>query len=185
MPGWFTIAKEVIVVVKDLATLLAAAAALFYFGYKVVAGWLLLNLTINIKHERQAVAGEDDHLVVDVALAKGKIDSARLLAAEILLTALNRSDIEPTTRVLGSIERLKFPAEGVKWGEADTTNPTLTLSTEETVNLSEHFRIKPGVVYRIDVVVKGDRFRDRVLPSLSQWRAAATTLPKSKNENAA
>ena len=187
MPCWFTIAKEIIGVAKDLATLLAAGAALLYFGYKVVAGWLLLNLTISIKHERQSALNEDDHLVVDLALAKGKVDSARLLDTEMRLTALERDDIEPLTRVLSSTGRLKFPTgERVKWDEPDIGNPTLTLSTEETINLSEHFRIKPGVVYRIEVVVKGDRFRDRCLPSLSQWRAAAISLPKEpKSESAA
>ncbi|WP_153012966.1 hypothetical protein [Pseudacidovorax intermedius] len=187
MPFWFIVAKEIIGVAKDLATLLAACAALIYFGYKVFAGWLLLNLTVGLKHERQSSLGEDDHLVVDVSLAKGKVDSARVLDAELRLTAVGRTDIAPLFRVLGSTGRLRYPAgERVKWEEPDTENPTLTLSTEETLNLSEHFRIKPGVVYRIEIVVKGDRFRDRLLPSLSQWRAAAISLPKEpKVESAA
>ncbi|AUT64934.1 hypothetical protein [Paraburkholderia terrae] len=165
-------------VAKDIATLLAALAALLYFGYKVFAGWLLLNLTVNIESERQALSGEDDHLVVKIALAKGKVDSVRLLAAELQLTTPERSDITPVTRMIGSMERLRFPlGERAQWNERDSGNPTLTLSTEETMNLCEHFRVMSGIVYRIEVVVQGDRFRDRLLPSLSQWRGAAIALP--------
>lgn len=52
MPCCFIFAKEIIGVAKDLATLLAACAALIYFGYEEFAGWLLLNLTVGLKHER-------------------------------------------------------------------------------------------------------------------------------------
>jgi hypothetical protein len=185
MPSWLMCTKEWVALLKDAATLLAALSALLYFSYKLVAGWLLLNLTVDMKTERISVEGEDDHLVVTVSLQKGKVDAMRLIAAELQLTPIDALGASPQQRPLGAIKRLKFPLGGrVQWDEEDEANLLLTLSTEETMTLAEHFRVKPIVIYRVDIVIQGDRFRDRVVPSLAQWRSSHIVLP-AKQQSAA
>lgn len=169
--------RDTVSLVKDVTTILAVLGALVYFGYKVYAGWLLLNLDISLDSERAVVKGGDDHLVVKIGLAKGKVDSARLLAAKIRVQAIATNGEPAQFRDVGSTRRLQFSDEEVRWDSEDPTNPLLTLAAEETMELSEHFRVTPGVAYRVDLVVRGDRFKDSKIPSLSQWRAAMTVLP--------
>jgi len=84
------------VIAKDIATLLAAGGALLFFGYKVIAGWLLLNLSVSLTIEREPVEGGDDHLLVKILLDKGKVDAARLLSGELRITALDPRAMRPS-----------------------------------------------------------------------------------------
>jgi hypothetical protein len=178
MPVTLACTKTIIELLKDISTLLAAVGALAYFGYKIFAGWLLLNLNVIIGPKRQSVEGEDDHLVVERSLAKGKVDASRFISGWIQVTPIDPSGPSLDPKVVSAGHRLPYAFGGKPdWGGTDPRNPYLTLSTEETLSLAEHFRIKPKVVYRIDVIIQGDRFRDRLIPSLSQWRASAIVLP--------
>jgi hypothetical protein len=185
-----TLAKELIMsisletarlsleIAKDLATLLAAIGALFYFWYKIFSGWMLLNLSSSISIERESILEQDDHFVVNVTLVKGKVDSVRLLSAEIHVIGIDPVQATPILRILKGLRRIPVnESNKVNWDEEDASNEYLNVSTEESLQLSEHFRVKRGVVYRVELVVTGDRIGNRIIPSRSQWRASAISLP--------
>lgn len=163
---------------RDIATAGAVIGALVFFLYRIVAGWLLVNLSVKLETQRISDAqGNDDHLVVNIALSKGKIDAARLLSAELRVQASDAAAGNPQTRKVSGIRRLRFSDSGPEWEGEDARNKYLTLSSEETMYLAEHFRVKRGLVYRVDIVVQCDRFRERIFPSLAQWRSSAIVLP--------
>ena len=173
--------------IKDLVTILAAGGALLYFGYKALSGWMLINLDVLIATERLPADVTNDHLAVKVTLAKGKIDSARLVAAEIRVSPIANPDAkQPEPCEFHGIRRLAFDAAGrAEWTKEDFPNRLLTLAAEEKMELGEYFLVSAGVPYRIEVVVRGDRFRGRKLPSLSQWRSSIVVLPAKTTAGAA
>jgi len=171
--------KEIVSVVRDVATVLGVFGALLFFGYKILAGWMLINLNVAIATERRTTANDqDDHLVIKVVLEKGKVDAARLLGVEMRLSPVETNEAPFFVREVSNTQRVARNENGrINWDAIDTRKKYLNLSTEERAEFAEHFRVPPDVVYRVDVVVTGDRFRDRVIPSLSQWRASAIVLP--------
>ena len=132
---------------KDAATLAAATGALLYFGYQIAAGWLLINLTPKLSAKRETTLGSDDHLVITVILAKGKIDAVRLLHIQLKL-----EEIHPCRKQIANIrcshsDRIIcdiFPPS-VNWDRNDRSNPVLSLSPEELLEFSEYFRVTPEI----------------------------------------
>lgn len=178
MPVCLASIKDALSISKDLVTILAAVSALLFFGYRAFAGWFLLNLTPQLTLDREPVPGGDDRLLVRIALVKGKIDSIRLLSAELLLTPIEPLGLSLKPRSVSNIRRLDVTeaTHAVQW-TSESKNRYINLSSEETMGLVEYFRVTPRVVFRVDLVVTGDRFRFRVFPSISQWRTSSIALP--------
>jgi hypothetical protein len=102
----------------------------------------------------------------------------RLLSAEIHVIGIDPVQATPILRILKGLRRIPVnESNKVNWDEEDASNEYLNVSTEESLQLSEHFRVKRGVVYRVELVVTGDRIGNRIIPSRSQWRASAISLP--------
>ncbi|MBN8509396.1 MAG: hypothetical protein J0L57_12360 [Burkholderiales bacterium] len=169
----------ILAVVKDAVTVLAAGGALLYFGYKVFAGWLLLNLSPKLELTRESVVGEEDRLIIKVALAKGKTDALRILRAELRITQLDPAEGRTVCLPLQGITRVIFDPQPpyLDWEMVDRANPYLNLAPEETIEYAEYTRIPSGSVVRVELLIAGDRFRDRCIPSLSQWRTSAVSTP--------
>ena len=158
---------------KSLAVLGAAA----FFAYKLATGWLLINLSVSLsaklKAPRPTASGEKrDDLVVKVILRKGKIDAMRLLAAEVKVAPL--PDGMPEYRPIKGTDRLPWKGS-IGWTKIDRKRPYLNLSPNDSMQFSEHFKVTPGIIYRVDVVVIGDRnwwFAYRK----GQWRSSVIVL---------
>ena len=51
------------------------------------------------------------------------------------------------------------------------------LDAEEVMELNEYFLVEAGISYSIELVITGSRFRTKLFPSKSQWKASSIVLP--------
>ena len=61
--------------IENKLKVLAFAAGFIFFVYKLLTGWLFINLNLKIDAIREVGKAEQDHLALKLTLSKGKIDS--------------------------------------------------------------------------------------------------------------
>src|ERR1700754_3983892 len=55
--------------------IIAFGTGFLFFAYKLLTGWLFINLNVSLEPEREPADNENDHLALKITLAKGNIDS--------------------------------------------------------------------------------------------------------------
>src|SRR5215470_17310484 len=160
---------------KDFYTSAAIVTGGTYFIYKLLAGWLVINLSIEIKTIRQRQNNNTDYLVVNLILEKGGIDAARLLRAELRITPDPPNPVTgPHIVAVSGTERLQCSKHTIDWN-IPQQGKFLNLAPNEKTHFSERFDVGSDQVYKIEAIVIGDRYR--IWRTLAQWRASAVSLP--------
>jgi hypothetical protein len=165
---------------KTVIEILAYGAALVFFLYKAIAGYLItqMGLTIACKRAHSTTAG-NDHLAVVATLKKGKTGTLRLHDAQARLTLPTGS--LPPIELIG-VERLTFVVDRVKWPGTTrrkiewrlASNPFLNLAPGDQGQFSCSTVVPSDAPVKVEVVVLGQRLRSLVR---SQWRASTVSLP--------
>lgn len=159
---------------KDFYTSAAIVAGAAYFVYKLLAGWLVINLSLEIKTARQHQNDDADLLIVTLCLEKGGIDAARLLQAQLRITPDPVSSKGNTVVPVSGIQRLECSKNTINWNKPLSAE-YLNLAPNEKTHFSEIFRVRPEQDYKIEAIVIEDRYR--IWRTLGQWRASAVSPP--------
>jgi hypothetical protein len=61
--------------VDEKLKVIAFGAGFIFFAYKLLTGWLFINLNVSLAFKREPADTENDHLALEITLAKGNIDS--------------------------------------------------------------------------------------------------------------
>lgn len=171
---------------KTVIEILAYGAALAFFLYKAIAGYLItqMGLTIACKRAHSTAAGTD-HLAAVATLKKGKTGTLRLHDAQARLTLPTGS--LPPIELIG-VERLTFVKDKLKWPNLRRTKPTrrkiewrlaeknafLNLAPGDQTQFSCSTVVPSDVAVKVEVVVLGQRWGSI---KRSQWRASTISLP--------
>lgn len=174
---------------KDVATYVAGVAVFCFFLYKLITGWLIINLSINTEVDRTKDSNkkDDDHLAVKVILSKGSIDSLWLEDIEIRISCISKiTNREPTVKeqIIKPLNFKKLDLKNFETAEINywsgTSKDHYVLSTGEETAFSAYARISPGFAYSSEIVVIGYRpFYSLTTQKHKkiQWRASIIVLP--------
>lgn len=162
---------------EKLFTVLAIVATAGFFGWKIFAGWLIINLEIDIQLTRQSKGESKDWLSIVLLLKKGPTDG--LWLKDIVVRIYNNdkqllqeiNDIQEYNNI--AITNYKF----------DWNNPPKK-KRKYTIAPNEVFRY--GLIKEIDagtpIIVEGAVYGKRPFWRKGfQWRASVTSLPVKNN----
>lgn len=162
--------------IKALLESLAIVAALWFFAYKVAAGWMIPNLRLSIQTERRHRSDTADDLVVKVVLDKGQTDGLALYAVKLNLEPVGAGETPEQEIDLSEIKRLCTTEGGVKWKSTDER--PLYLAAGDLMEFSAVTAVKRSAAYKVQAVVVGRRAWIEVTRHPSQWRSCCISLPQ-------
>ena len=170
--------------ISNLLKALAAVLAFNFFMYKLITGWLIINLNVKIEPTRQTMDPENtaDHLALKLTLSKGSTDSLWLKSVEIRLSEINPAGHEPTYALRQTIQpyntRKMQPRNNDYWD--GTILKYYTLSSNEEVEFAAYTTIEKNKVYLAETLILGIRpfyNIERSANKFIQWRSSAVILP--------
>ena len=167
---------------KHLAEIVALLAAAAFFVYKLLAGYLFPNLSLELSSCREpiGITGKDA-LVVTVTLSKGDRGSIRLhdglvtikhespphMVNERLL-GFHRLTSIPTS--LGIIQRREIVPDTLS-----RSAPLLRLTPGDKIIMAAHSQVPSTEICVVEVTLLGKRDGSR---KFGQWRGSLISLPK-------
>jgi hypothetical protein len=168
--------------------ILAITAALLFFAYKLLAGWLFINLNVKIEPERMNRDANTDHLVLKLTLEKGNIDSLWLKDIQFRCSEITETNNGLRQIPMGKIKpigmhKTDFSSNGnndisALWeGEKQEY---YVLSPNENGTFSTYTTVAKGKVILVEVIVLGTRpfygIQDKLHRTI-QWRSSLIVLP--------
>ena len=146
---------------SELAQAAALASAAFYFAWKLVTGYLFVNLTVELKTMRSTAYAGRDHLLTEIRLSKG--DRASLLLKEV--TVFVKAGEHPQRS-----EKLKSPLipGGLRM---------IRLTPGEATVFSHSCEIPSHCVCLVEVYIAGRSNS----PFTGHWRASTHSAPIASN----
>lgn len=171
---------------KNIFTIIGFLVASCFFIYKILTGWLIINLNINIDQERIHLDEGNDHLVIHILLAKGQTDSLWLKDIVIKViemdTPVKEVDLHQGSgkfeiiRPVG-IERIRT---GNYW-QPEGKDRLLTISPSEETRFSAYIQVNKLSIVVLEVVVLGTRpfynIENENENDFIQWKASKIVLP--------
>lgn len=163
---------------KDLAEVIALSAAAIFFLYKLISGYLIINLTMKVDCERRAInSNKQDILAITVQLSKGDRGSLEIHDATINVECEDRTqEVEllgfrrSTYRPRDDYEKYKK----VNWGVQSNEAPFLRLTPGEETQLAAKCLVPKDKPCAVQAVVLGKRTKGW---KVGQWKAACVSLP--------
>jgi hypothetical protein len=173
---------------EEVIKILTFSAALIFFTYKLLAGWLFINLNVKIEPERMNRDANTDHLVLKLTLEKGSIDSLWLKDIQFRCSEITETNNELKQIPVGKIKpigmhKTDFSSNGnndisALWeGEKQEY---YVLSPNENGTFSTYTTVAKGKVILVEVIVLGTRpfygIQDKLRRTI-QWRSSLIVLP--------
>jgi hypothetical protein len=163
--------------IKTVAEIIALISAAVFFIYKLVDGWGLVNLSIELKAERKP-GPESDLVSVLLKLVKGDRGSLELQTIELKCkSAAGPPDIVRITLnyplKLRANTGLKDEETRVHWETIDEKRPLIHLPPGESTQYSQMFTVPRGAPCTVEAIVVGKR---PVSTRRGQWRASVDVL---------
>lgn len=160
---------------------LALAAAGAFFVWKLMTGWLFINLKVGLKLDRVRKDPHIDYLGITLSLEKGPTDSVWLkhIEARVICAIApkeQRIDMSSETR------RLHVHAKRLVWDQVESAGRSIALSPGEATTIARFAEVPAQHPVHVEVLIFGDRtlWRHRGF----QWRASAVSLPTPNPQSA-
>jgi hypothetical protein len=176
---------------KSVLEVIGIGAAFLFFCYKLLAGWLFINLDVNIVAERSEADVSNDHLGLTVTLKKGGIDSCwvediQFRVSEIKDMANGFSPegvkfIRPGGMKLNIFYHNENDITEAVWERA--VEKHYVLSPDEQTSFSAYTTVAKHKVVFVEIIVIGTRPFYSILMKkrkFVQWRSSIVVLPVTK-----
>lgn len=175
-------------IIEKIAKFVAAVVVFNFFMYKLLTGWLFINLSIKAEAERQkGIDGEDDHLKIKITLVKGVTDSVWLEDIQIRLSSVSQYAAQTAfeNKIIRPINFKKLHLNyDQRNGDCDAWNGSqdylYVISSNAETFFSVYDTVPTEIPLSVEIVVLGSRpfysigrtKRDKI-----QWRASLIVLP--------
>ncbi len=156
----------------------AVIAGAGFFLWKVIAGWLVVNLEVSIETERQAETDKEDLLAFKLIFKKGNTDTLQIKDIQARVRLENESNIIKVF-TFSEIHKLSANNNKVDWSNLNSDRKNISLSPGESVHLGRFVRVPVGVPVIVEAVLHGTR---TLWGRGFQWRASCASLPKEIKE---
>lgn len=143
--------------VKNIGQALAWLGAAVFFGWKVLTGYTIMNMSVSVSVQRFALDDDHDRLKVRLALSKG--DRSTLTLKNVSLRVRNEENKE-IAKASGRFERF---------------SRTLRLTPGESTHFEQQFTVGSNVACFIDAEVEG-----RSVFRPGHWFASAVSVPEER-----
>lgn len=155
-------------------TAVALFAAGSFFLWKLMTGWLFINLKVGLRLERVQSDAHSDYLGITLLLEKGPTDSVWLKHVEARVVC-PVAPKEQTIDMSSETRRLHVHAHKMVWDQAESAGNSIALSPGESTTIARYAKVPSHCAAQVEVVIYGDRtlWRHRGF----QWRASAVSLP--------
>lgn len=163
---------------ESVLTISAIVSAAGFFGWKIIAGWLIVNLEVAIETTRQSIDKDNDWLAITLLLKKGNTDALWLKDIVVRIYDNKGEQWEDDIRfheynslpvVNGKITRSKKNQSPRKY----------TIAPEEIFRYARVVKVPGGnEPLTIEAAVFGKR---AFWPKGFQWRSSAVSLPVKNN----
>jgi hypothetical protein len=170
----------------DILKVAGATVTLLFFGYKLLTGWLIINLNVDLEAERKPLDDTTDHLSLSVKLEKGGTDSVWMKIVELRVSQLVeeggvfKAENSKTIRAFGT-KKTKSTIKEAGWG--DELPEAYTISPDESTVFGAYTVIESKKPYLIEVMILGTRpfygIESRQGKPI-QWRASKIVLPQNE-----
>lgn len=163
---------------EEWATTIGIIATGLFFGWRLIAGWLIANLEVSVEASRQAKNSTIDWLVVKLILKKGNIDSIWLKDISVKIYGAEDKQLLEIIN-LDEFYRLTITNGSIDW---KTKNPKITkfaIAPDETFHFSRIITVPFDRPIILEAGVFGTRIWWR---GGAQWRASVASLPIEKRE---
>jgi len=178
--------------VESQIKVLTFGAGFLFIAYKVLTGWLFINLTVNLESKRETADTGNDHLALAISLEKGNIDSLWVSAVECRISECNESNgtlvfnNPKTLEAFGTMKKEPGKIAGSKKLDYFSGNDSglIVLSPNEKAVFSAYTTVNNASVISIEIVVMGNRpfyGIEKWGGKSIQWRSSFIVLPQSKN----
>jgi hypothetical protein len=172
--------SEELTTIETITKILAFSGATLFFGFKLLSGFFLFNLSVAIKCERKPKLGANvDVLVVTAILKKGDMSALTLHDIRAKVSFDGTSTPVPFSelfRTSHTTDRsLGFERKVASMDHISKSSPFLNFVPGEESSFSCSTDVPHMAIVRVDLVVLGKRtFIGR---RVGQWRSTAIVLP--------
>jgi len=170
---------------KTVFTIIGFLVASCFFIYKILTGWLIINLNINIDEERIHIDEDNDHLVIHILLTKGQTDSLWLKNIVIKLREMHapveEEDLHQNSgnfKIIRPVGMDRIRAEN-DW-QQEGEDRLLTISPSEETRFSAYIQVNKLSAVVLEVAVFGTRPFHNIEnrnDDFLQWKASRIVLP--------
>ncbi|MEO6734428.1 MAG: hypothetical protein ABIN01_24620 [Ferruginibacter sp.] len=161
---------------KTLFTIIASASAALFFIWKIVAGWLVVNVQISIEVERQSDTKENDLLSFKLIFIKGNTDTLQIKDVKARVRKENESDIIKGF-IFPEIHKLSFDGILINFDSPNADGKNISLSPGESFHVGRFVTIPAGECVIVEAALHGSR---TMWGKGFQWRASIASLPVTK-----
>lgn len=174
---------------ETLFKIVALFAAFYFFSYKLITGWLIINLSIKLETERQHKDETTDHLIIHVFLSKGHTDSVwmsdlmvQVSEYEQLFNERNGAGASTLTgrTLVNAVGTDRIALLGDELVPEDSSR-SLNISPGEETRFSAYAQVQRSSIVALEVVVFGKRPFYNIQNFTNdpiQWKASLVVLPK-------
>lgn len=163
---------------ESLLTVLALVSGALFFGWKIIAGWLIANLDVAIEVQRQAKNEKEDWLAVKILLKKGNMDSMWL--KQIVIKIYDPDDKKKIDRYyIKEFERLEN-IEEIENTKQNKKQRHFAISPGETFQFGKIITVDLEKPFIIEVALTGKR---PFWKGFAQWRSTTASLPIVERKN--
>ncbi|WP_108866846.1 hypothetical protein [Aquimarina aquimarini] len=171
--------KGPIELIKNFAEIVVFFCAGLYFIYQFIGNSDITPLSTEVILERTRTKGNYDHLVIKAKLNNGSIASLRLSSITAYTTNLKSQDI--TSINFHGLKKKSIASKCSKYHLKCNENNRYHLAANESTEFSTHIIIDSNQVYRVEILIVGER-RKFLHKVCSQFQASAVTVPIYKNK---
>jgi hypothetical protein len=172
--------KDVISQAGQVAAIAGVIAAGLYFTWKVLTGWLIINLHLELEVVRVSRGDEKDLLAATIILDKGAIDTLRLtgVMARAIPVASGPTNAEIVQFMWAGLDpHLYYRTRGgTEWRIPEKKDiRKLTLSPGDRTQFATAHEVLAGQTYVVEAIVLGHRWF--LYKRGLQWRASSISPP--------
>lgn len=158
---------------ESILKIVAIISAAGFFGWKIIAGWLIVNLEIEIQTDRRKMDEQNDWLSINLLLKKGNTDA--LWLKDIVVRLYTPDGVQIFDNItFDEFQSLDIVKEKIRWSPPAKDRRKYTIAPGEVFRFGTIRSVKSNNPLIIEAAVFGKR---AFWPKGFQWRSSVTSLP--------
>lgn len=167
--------------ITTILTIIASVSAAVFFIWKIIAGWLVVNVEISIEIDRQAQTEKEDLLAFKIIFKKGNTDTLQIKDIQARVSYQQNGEQKQQVEMFPEINKLSINDKKImNWKTLDAKGRKISLSPGESFHVGRFVWIPTATPVIVEAILHGTRkFWKRGF----QWHASIASLPVIKKDS--